>query len=103
MKTLSDHREISSFARGFHARIRILVSLTIPKTLFTQEKQKAEAVFSETVNLKEAMLESKDVAEATLYLASDESQYVSGLNLVADGVYSTTNPTFGEAMKKLSS
>ncbi|THF99898.1 hypothetical protein TEA_019496 [Camellia sinensis var. sinensis] len=67
------------------------------------EKQKAEAVFSETANLKEAMLESEDVAEAALYLASDESKYVSGLNLVVDGGYCTTNPTFGEAMKKLSS
>ncbi|KAF5952543.1 hypothetical protein HYC85_010487 [Camellia sinensis] len=95
--------QTGSHRSGNDRVMSLMVSLTIRKTLFTQEKQKAEAVFSEMVNLKEAMLESKDAAEATLYLASDESKYVSDLNLVANGVYSTTNPTFGEAMNKLSS
>ncbi|THG00139.1 hypothetical protein TEA_015203 [Camellia sinensis var. sinensis] len=80
-----------------------VVTLMMLNNMAREEKQKAEAVFSETVNLTEAMLESKDAAETTLCLASDESKYVSGLNLVADGVYNTTNPTFGEAIKKLSS
>ncbi|CAI0540147.1 unnamed protein product [Linum tenue] len=31
------------------------------------------------------MLHKNDVAETALYLASDESKFVSGLNLVVDG------------------
>uniref|UniRef100_A0A0A9EIV1 Uncharacterized protein n=1 Tax=Arundo donax TaxID=35708 RepID=A0A0A9EIV1_ARUDO len=33
----------------------------------------------------------KDVAEAVLYLASDEARYVSALNLVVDGGFTSVN------------
>ncbi|XP_057830930.2 short-chain dehydrogenase reductase 2a [Cryptomeria japonica] len=36
-------------------------------------------------NLKGVTLKEEDIAEAALYLASDEARYVSGLNLVVDG------------------
>ncbi|XP_074578997.1 zerumbone synthase isoform X1 [Curcuma longa] len=44
-------------------------------------------------NLKGVDLMPKDVAEAVLYLATDESKYVSGLNLVVDGGFSIANHT----------
>jgi enoyl-[acyl-carrier-protein] reductase (NADH) len=45
-------------------------------------------------NLKEAVLEAEDIAEAALYLGSDESKYVSGHNLVVDGGFTIVNPGF---------
>nr|GMD19203.1 secoisolariciresinol dehydrogenase-like [Ipomoea batatas] len=42
-------------------------------------------------NLKGVDLMPQDVAEAVLYLASDESKYVSGHNLVVDAGFSISN------------
>lgn len=46
-------------------------------------------------NLKGVVLKEDDVAEATLFLASDESKYISGHNLSLDGGFSVINPSFG--------
>ncbi|MED6119993.1 hypothetical protein PIB30_016793 [Stylosanthes scabra] len=46
-------------------------------------------------NLKGVHLLEEDVAQAALYLASDESKYVSGHNLAIDGGFTTINPMFG--------
>ncbi|KMZ63468.1 Short-chain dehydrogenase reductase 1 [Zostera marina] len=50
--------------------------------------------FTETcANLKGVSLSSKDVAQAVLFLACDESKYVSGLNLTVDGGFTSVNHT----------
>ncbi|KAK4726328.1 hypothetical protein R3W88_031245 [Solanum pinnatisectum] len=54
--------------------------------------------FAEGGNLKGALL---DVANGVLYLASDDSKYVSGLNLIIGGGYTTTNVALTEAYNKL--
>ncbi|XP_035841184.1 secoisolariciresinol dehydrogenase isoform X2 [Helianthus annuus] len=46
-------------------------------------------------NLKGVALTEDDVAEAALFLASDEARYISGHNLVLDGGFTVINPAFG--------
>ncbi|KAK9985903.1 hypothetical protein SO802_030854 [Lithocarpus litseifolius] len=71
------------------------------KAMGMMEKNKVEDVVSSCANLKGAVLEPEDIAKAVLYLGSDESKYVSGMNLVVDGGYSLTNPVFSNALKSL--
>ncbi|KAK9156809.1 hypothetical protein Scep_003383 [Stephania cephalantha] len=60
--------------------------------LFGMEANQLEEMISQTATLKGAVLKAEDVAHAAVYLASDEASYISGINLVIDGGYTTTNP-----------
>lgn len=51
-----------------------------------------EEVMGSKANLKGVTLKAEDVANAALFLASDESRYVSGHNLLIDGGFSIVNP-----------
>jgi NAD(P)-dependent dehydrogenase (short-subunit alcohol dehydrogenase family) len=53
-----------------------------------------DGVHSLYSNLKGHVQKAEDVAEAALYLGSDESKYVSGHNLLVDGGFSIVNPGF---------
>ncbi|KDP36165.1 hypothetical protein JCGZ_08809 [Jatropha curcas] len=66
-----------------------------------KEKKEVEQVIASAATLKEVILEPEDIANAALYLARDESKYVSGINLVVDGGFSLTNPSFAIAMQSL--
>ncbi|KAJ3677937.1 hypothetical protein LUZ60_001740 [Juncus effusus] len=58
------------------------------------EKEVEEAMEVKAI-LKGVRLTTDDVANAALFLGSDESKYVSGLNLLIDGAFSVTNPSHG--------
>ncbi|GLJ33467.1 hypothetical protein SUGI_0673240 [Cryptomeria japonica] len=63
--------------------------------LGTKDKGVVEAWGSSVGNLSGAILKPEDIAEAVLYLASDESRYVSGHNLVVDGGSTVVNHDWG--------
>ncbi|KAL5806488.1 hypothetical protein ACOSQ4_029221 [Xanthoceras sorbifolium] len=68
------------------------------KVIGDVDSKTVEALISESANLKQVSLETNDVSEAALYLGSDASKYISGLNLVVDGGYSTTNVAFRQTI-----
>ncbi|XP_038899500.1 short-chain dehydrogenase reductase 3b-like [Benincasa hispida] len=49
------------------------------------EENKLEEVLSSKTSLKGVVLKASHIAEAALFLASDESVYISGQNLIVDG------------------
>nr|AAC35340.1 short-chain alcohol dehydrogenase [Ipomoea trifida] len=67
----------------------------------TQDRKLAEEIVAEASNFKGKTLTTEDVAEAALYLAGDESKFVSGLNLLIDGGFTTTNIAFQVAVEKV--
>ncbi|KAK4419431.1 Secoisolariciresinol dehydrogenase [Sesamum alatum] len=71
--------------------------------LRVDEKAKVEEFVSGIANLKGETVKAVDVAEAVMFLGSDEGKYISGQNLVIDGGYSLTNIALREGIKKLRS
>ncbi|CAN4113994.1 unnamed protein product [Withania somnifera] len=53
-----------------------------------------EGIMGATGNLKGVPHTKDDVANAAVFLASDEGKYISGHNLVIDGGFSVVNPSY---------
>ncbi|CAN0879445.1 Tropinone reductase-like 2 [Linum grandiflorum] len=78
---------------GELGRHGIRVNCVSPSGLSEEQLSRVKEHLSATGNLKGAILEAVDIAKAALFLASDDAQYVSGVNLLVDGGFSTINPT----------
>uniref|UniRef100_A0A9I9DU81 Short-chain dehydrogenase reductase 3b-like n=1 Tax=Cucumis melo TaxID=3656 RepID=A0A9I9DU81_CUCME len=52
---------------------------------FKMEESEVEEFFSSQPSLKGVVLKASHIAEAVMFLASDESVYISGQNLIVDG------------------
>uniref|UniRef100_A0A0D3GVA3 Sex determination protein tasselseed-2 n=1 Tax=Oryza barthii TaxID=65489 RepID=A0A0D3GVA3_9ORYZ len=60
-----------------------------------EEVEKMEEMVRRLATLKGPTLRAGDIAEAAVFLASDESRYVSGHNLVVDGGVTTSRNVIG--------
>nr|XP_043626348.1 secoisolariciresinol dehydrogenase-like [Erigeron canadensis] len=78
----------------YQIRVNCVSPYVIPTSLALKffKMDENSTVFS---NLKGKTLGPQDIANAVLFLASDESEYISGHNLVVDGGYTVLNPAFG--------
>ncbi|KAJ0969697.1 hypothetical protein J5N97_022574 [Dioscorea zingiberensis] len=71
----------------------VATKLAVGFTGVELEDEVFEKIMSSHANLKGPVLKAEDVALAVLYLASDESRYVSGHNLLVDGGFTVVNPS----------
>ena len=71
----------------------VITGIGQKKRLTSEQVEATEASLSAIGNLKGEVLKPEGVAKAALYLASDDANYVSGLNLVVDGGFSVVNTT----------
>lgn len=84
--------ELGKFGIRVNCLSPYFIANALAREVFKLDDDGCSRVYS---NLKGVALQEEDVAQAALYLASDESKYVSGHNLAVDGGFSTINPIFG--------
>lgn len=77
------------------------ISTPLLSNALGMDKEGVDGLICKSAVLKGVAPEALDVANAALFLASDEAKFVSGLNFVIDGGYSVTNPSFSTAVKNL--
>ncbi|TXG58196.1 hypothetical protein EZV62_016025 [Acer yangbiense] len=70
------------------------VATPLSSSYFGISDEEIENQSNLNANLKGVTLKAGDIANAALYLASDEARYVSGHNLFIDGGFSVVNPFF---------
>lgn len=84
--------ELGKFGIRVNCLSPYFIANVLAREFFKLDDNGCSSVYS---NLKGVALQEEDVAQAALYLASDESKYISGHNLAVDGGFTTINPIFG--------
>ncbi|KAK0580382.1 hypothetical protein LWI29_001212 [Acer saccharum] len=70
------------------------VATPLSCTAYNLQPNEVEANSCAVSNLKGIVLKARHIAEAALFLASDESAYISGHNLAVDGGFTVVNNSF---------
>ncbi|XP_021728762.1 secoisolariciresinol dehydrogenase-like, partial [Chenopodium quinoa] len=96
MKSLS--LEMGQYGIRVNAISPGAVSTPLSMNTLGMDKEKIDEIIGESYVLKGVTPEPLDVANAALFLASDEAKFVRGANFVDDGGYFITNPSFSMAL-----
>ncbi|KAF4390828.1 hypothetical protein G4B88_015718 [Cannabis sativa] len=86
--------ELGQFGIRVNCVSPFVVATPMAKQFTGVSEEVIEGVTGEIANLKHVTLKADDIANAALFLGSDESRYVSGHNLVVDGGMTIVNPSF---------
>lgn len=82
----------------FGIRVNCLSPFGVATPLSTEfvgmDETRYEELMGTLANLKRVTLKAEDVANAALFMASEEGRYISGHNLFVDGGFSIVNPSF---------
>lgn len=71
----------------------IKTAVTIPEGLSTPEEQARRKAWEETTSLLGRMGRPDEIAQAVLFLASDQASFITGATLIVDGGLTIIDPT----------
>ncbi|XP_073015587.1 secoisolariciresinol dehydrogenase-like [Primulina eburnea] len=91
--------ELGDFGIRVNCLSPYAMATPMAKKVLRLEYEELERTTGERANLKGAVLRVNDVANGALFLASDESKYVSGHNLFIDGGMVITNSAAMQIIK----